>query len=404
MIRTAQALLCALLLSALTAAAQDVAVRGSVVHTVEGPSIEDGVVLVQGGKIVAVGRAADVTVPAGVRILTAAVVTPGLVDAHSVVGLSGWLNVAHDQEQVEHSEPLQPELRAIDAYDPREPLVEWLRGFGVTTVHTGHAPGAVIAGQTLIAKTVGDTVDEAVRVPYAMLAVALGPAAERAEGGPGTRAKVVSLLRAELIQAREYKEKLARATEAEPVERSLRLEALQPVLAREVPLLVTAQRAGDILAALRVAQEFELKLVLDGGAEAYLVMDQLKAAAVPVIVHPTMQRATEETENLSFETAATLSNAGILAALQSGYETYVPKTRVVLFEAALAAANGLGFERALRTITLDAARILGVDQSVGSLSVGKDGDLALYDGDPFETTSHCVGVVIDGVVVSTDSR
>jgi imidazolonepropionase-like amidohydrolase len=403
MTRTAQALLLALLLPALPAA-QDVAVRGSVVHTVEGQPIQDGVVLVQGGKIVAVGRAADVTVPAGVRILTAAVVTPGLVDAHSVVGLSGWLNVAHDQEQVEHSEPLQPELRAIDAYDPREPLVEWLRGFGVTTVHTGHAPGAVIAGQTLIAKTVGDTVDEAVRVPYAMLAVALGPAAERAEGGPGTRAKVVSLLRAELIQARENKEKLARATEAEPVERSLRLEALQPVLAREVPLLVTAQRAGDILAALRVAQEFDLKLVLDGGAEAYLVMDQLKAAGVPVIVHPTMQRATEETENLSFETAATLSNGGILVALQSGYETYVPKTRVVLFEAALAAANGLGFERALRTITLDAARILGVDQSVGSLSVGKDGDLALYDGDPFETASHCVGVVIDGVVVSTQPR
>jgi imidazolonepropionase-like amidohydrolase len=133
-------------------------------------------------------------------------------------------------------------------------------------------------------------------------------------------------------------------------------------------------------------------------------MDQLKAARVPVIVHPSMQRASEETENLSFETAAALSDAGILVALQSGYETYVPKTRVVLFEAALAAANGLGFERALRTITLDAARILGVDQSVGSLAAGKDGDLALFDGDPFETTSHCIGVVIEGVVVSTEPR
>jgi imidazolonepropionase-like amidohydrolase len=401
-IRMALALaLCAL---SLPAGGQDVAVRGSVVHTAEGPPIEDGIVLVQGGKIVAVGRAADVTVPAGVTLLTAAVVTPGLVDAHSVVGLSGWLNVAHDQEQLERSEPLQPELRALDAYDPREPLVAWLRGFGVTTVHTGHAPGAVIAGQTLIAKTAGETVDEAVRVPYAMLAVALGPPAEREEGGPGTRAKVVSLLRAELIKAREYQGKLARATPAEPVERNLRWEALQPVLAREVPLLVTAQRAGDILAALRVQAEFDLRLVLDGGAEAYLVLDQLKAAGVPVIVHPTMQRATEDTENLSFETAATLSDAGIEVALQSGYETYVPKTRVVLFEAALAAANGLGFERALASITLDAARILGIDQSVGSLAVGKDGDVALYDGDPFETTSHCVGVVIDGIVVASEPR
>jgi imidazolonepropionase-like amidohydrolase len=395
--------LCALVL-ALAAGAQDVAVRGAVVHPVDGPPIQDGVVLVRGGKIAAVGRAADVAVPEGVQVLSAAVVTPGLIDAHSVVGLAGWLNYAHDQEQLDLSEPLQPELRAIDAYDPREPLIEYIRGYGVTTVHTGHAPGAVVAGQTLIAKTAGDTVDEAVIVPYAMLAAAFGTAAERAEGGPGTRAKVIALLRAELIKAREYGEKRAGAKPEEPVERNLRLEALQPVLAREVPLLVTAHRAGDILAALRVAEEFGITLVLDGGAEAYLVKDQLAAAQVPVIVHPTQQRANGETENLSLETAATLSDAGLLVALQSGYESYVPKTRVVLFEAAVAAANGLGFERALRSITLDAARVLRIDARVGSLAPGKDGDVALYDGDPFETTSHCIGVVIDGFVVSTEPR
>jgi len=400
---TASAALCALAL-AVCPGAQDLAVRGQVVHTVEGPPITDGVVVVRGGKIAAVGRAADVTVPEGLQVLSAAVVTPGLIDAHSVVGLAGWLNYAHDQEQLELSEPLQPELRAIDAYDPREPLIEHLRGYGVTTIHTGHAPGAVIAGQTLISKTAGDTVDQAVIVPYAMQAAALGTAAERAEGGPGTRAKVIALLRAELYKAREYGEKRALPDPEEPVERDLRLEALQPVLAREVPLLVTAHRAGDILAALRVAEEFGISLVLDGGAEAYLVKEQLLEAKVPVIVHPTQQRAHEETENLSFETAATLSDAGLLVALQSGYESYVPKTRVVLFEAAVAAANGLGFERALRTITLDAARILRIDARVGSLAPGKDGDLALYDGDPFETTSHCVGVVIDGVVVSTEAR
>jgi imidazolonepropionase-like amidohydrolase len=130
------------------------------------------------------------------------------------------------------------------------------------------------------------------------------------------------------------------------------------------------------------------------------LIDQIKAAEVPVIVHATMQRAVGEAQNLSFETASKLQQAGILVALQSGYESYVPKTRVVLFEAGLAAANGLGFDGALRTITIDAARIFGVDHRLGSIEIGKDADLSLFDGDPFEYTTHCTGVVINGEVVS----
>ena len=163
-------------------------------------------------------------------------------------------------------------------------------------------------------------------------------------------------------------------------------------------------RAQDIASALRLAREFGFKLVLDGAAESYLLIDAIKEAAVPVIVHPSMYRTWGDRKNLSFETAATLRHAGIRVALQSGYESYVPKTRVVLFEAAIAAANGLTFEEALATITIDAARILGVEDRVGSLEPGKDGDVALYDADPFEYTSHCVGVVIDGKVVSDSSR
>ena len=125
---------------------------------------------------------------------------------------------------------------------------------------------------------------------------------------------------------------------------------------------------------------------------------------MPVIIHPTMYRATGETENPSFETAATLRRAGIPIALQSGFEPYVPRTRVVLFEAGLAAAHGLEFEEALATITIDAAKILSIDDRVGSLEVSKDADLALFDGDPFEYTSHCIGVVTDGVVVSEQAR
>src|SRR5262249_48892113 len=156
--------------------------------------------------------------------------------------------------------------------------------------------------------------------------------------------------------------------------------------------------------ALRVADEFKIKIWLDGASEACLLVDEIKAAGVPVIVHPTMARAIGDRENLSFETAAKLVAAGVPVALQSGYEAYVPKTRVVLCEGAVAAANGLKFEQALRTITIDAAKILGIDNRVGSLEVGKDGDVALYDGDPLEYTTHCVGTVINGRVVSETAR
>jgi imidazolonepropionase-like amidohydrolase len=148
------------------------------------------------------------------------------------------------------------------------------------------------------------------------------------------------------------------------------------VLDGDVPMIVTAHRAQDIASALRLAREFRFRLVLDGASEAYLLLDELAAAGVPVILHPTMKRASGDAENLSFETAARLSEAGIPFAIKSGYESYVPKTRVILFEAAVAASHGLGFEGALRSVTIDAARILGVEDRVGSLEVGKDGDLA----------------------------
>jgi imidazolonepropionase-like amidohydrolase len=396
--------LAALLALAGIAAAQDIAVRGGTVYPVTAPPIEDGVVLVEDGKITAVGAAGEVRIPEGVRVLEAAVVTPGLIDAHSVVGLAGYLNQQEDQDQIEHSEPIQPELRAIDAYNPRDPLVAWLRSFGITTVHTGHAPGEVVSGQTMIVKTAGDTVAEAVVVPFAMLAATLGEGAVvDAESGngrksPGNRSKAAALLRAELVAARDYLEK--QSDDDGKAARDLGLEAMASVLRKEVPLLVTAERHQDIMTVLRIAEEFDLRLVLDGGAESYLLLDELRAARVPVIVHPAMTRAFGEKENISFTTPAKLREAGIPFAFQSGFESYVPKSRVVLFEAAITLAHGLTFEQALAHATIEAAELLGIEERVGSLEPGKDGDLALYDGDPFEYTTHAVGTIIEGVPVS----
>ena len=371
-----------------------IAVKGETVWTMNGEPIANGVVLVNNGKIEAVGPAASVKIPSSYRVVSAKVVTPGLIDAHSVVGLNGYLNQPHDQMALDGGGPMQPELRAIDAYNAEERLIEWIRGLGVTTIHTGHQPSALISGQTMIAKTVGKDVDEATIVPLAMVAATLGQSGLAGQGkSPGTRAKGAAMLRAELIKAQEN------AKKADPPH-DLRSDIMLKVIRREVPLMITANKSQDIMTALRIAKEFNIRIVLDGASEAPLLLNEIKAAGVPVIVHPTMARPGGDEDSLSMETASKLKAAGIPVALQSGYEGYVPKTRVVLFEAAMAAANGLSRGDALALITIDAAKLLGLDARIGSIAVGKDADIAMYDGDPFEWTTHCTGTMINGNIVS----
>lgn len=403
---TLKASLVAMLLALIAPATlAQIAVRAETLYTMAGEEIADGVVVIRDGRISAVGPWSQIEVPSGYRILTAKVVTPGLIDAHSTVGLTGYLNQPHDQDHVDPSEPVQPELRAVDAYDPRERLVDWLRSFGITTIHTGHSPNALISGQTMIAKTSGDTVDEVVMVPRAMIAATLGPGAFGDAGkSPGTRPKGVALLRSWLLKAQQYAAKMDDTDAEKKPDRDLRLEALATVIRGETPLLITAQRAHDISTALRIRDEFGIRIVLDGAAESYLLLDEILDSEVPVILHPTMARHNGELENASFETAAILKKAFIPFALQSGYEGYVPKSRVVLFEAALSAAHGLALDEALEAITIDAARILGIDDRVGSLEPGKDADLVMFDGDPFEYGSHVTGVIIDGDLVESGSN
>jgi len=397
--RTLTIIIIALTLTITTASAQ-IAVRGETVYTMAGQPINDGVVLLRGNKIERVGPAAQVTIPSGYKVMSAKVVTPGLVDAHSVVGLAGIFNVPADQMQLEMSSPMQPELRAIDAYNPREALVEWVRNLGVTTVHTGSGPGALASGTTIVVKTVGNTVAEALVDSVGMVAFTLGSSVSQNFKSPGTRSKSVAMIRAEFIKAQEYATKMKEKDASKRPARDLKLDVLAKVLNGDMKALFTAQRASDILAVLRLANEFGFKPVLDGATEAYLLTDEIKKAGVPVIIHPTMVRTGGDTQNASMETAGVLKKAGIPIALQSGFEGYVPKTRVVLFEAAIAAANGLAFNDALAAITIDAARIIGVEKRVGSLEAGKDADVVLFDGDPFEYATHVCAVVVNGVVVN----
>lgn len=383
-----------------TALAGDIAVRAGVLHTGTGESFSPGVVLIRDGKIAAVGPAGSVALPVGLEVVEAAVATPGLIDGRSVVGLSGAMNQPHDQDQLEHSAAIQPELRAIDAYNPRETLVAWLRSHGVTTIHTGHGPGEIISGQTMITKTAGDTVEDAVIRPVHALSATLGEQAARQHGrpSPGNRSKAVAMLREQLVKAREYRSKRENAEdESKAPARDLGLEALAQVLAGELPLVVEVHRHNDIMTALRLAREFDLRLVLAGASDAHLLVDEIKAAGVPVLLHPTMMRARgPEVQNFSFTTARKLLDAGIPVALQSGFEGYVPKTRVVLFEAAMTLRYGLDFQEALALVTSGPAGILGIDGQVGTLEAGKDGDLALFNGDPFELTSRVTGTIIGG--------
>ena len=394
-------------LTVATASAQ-MAVQAELLYPMTGDlkPIEDGVVLCsKDGKIEKVGPAGAVPIPEGYQVLKAKVATPGFIDAHSTVGLSGILNLdRHDQEQLEKSAPIQPELRAIDAYNGRDPLVKWIRQLGITTIHTGHAPGALVAGQTMILKTNVPTITDPEKNtlrPFSMVASTLGPDGFGGGGkAPGSRAKSLAMLRENLLKAQSHLKKRKKAKEDETPDPDLRMDALADVLEKKVPLLITARRHHDIAAALRLQKEFGFRLVLDGASEAYLLLDEIKEAKVPVLIHPTMARPYGENENMTFTLAARLHASGIPFAFQSGHEGYVPKTRVVHFEAALAVAYGLPWEQALAGCTSAAAELLGITDRVGSLRAGLDADLALFDGDPLETVTHCTGVIIDGVVVS----
>jgi imidazolonepropionase-like amidohydrolase len=385
-----------------TSRPERLAILAGRLHTVSHGTLTDAVVLIEKGRIKQVGPRGKVTIPEGVPVLSAPVVTPGLIDAHTVVGVAGALNIAADQDLDEQTDPNQAELRVLDAFNPNEPLLEFVRREGVTTVHAVPGRRNVIAGQTGIFRTAGRTAEEmTVRFPAGLL-VNLGESSKGTSPGkaPTTRMASAAIVRSAFTSARNALAKKP-GKDDKPAPVNPKAEALAPVLAGKVPVLLAAHRADDLATGLRLAHEFGLKARLELATEGYLMADDIRKAGVAVVVHPTMQRAAANMETYHAQTcnASVLVDHKVPVAIGTGYEGYVPKTRVLRHEAGMAMVNGLGRERALAAITLEAAKILGIEDRYGSIEPGKVADLVLYDGDCFEHATHVTQTVLEGRVV-----
>ena len=379
-----------------------IAIKAETIYTVSGSPIRNGIVLVKDGKIENVGT--GLSIPEGYKIFETKVLSPGLIDARTLVGISGSLNIPTDQDQLDKTSPIQPDLRAIDAYNPEENLVKVVRDYGITTIHTGHGVGALVSGQTMIAKTTVGTVETVVLQPLSMLAMTLGPSVSSNFTSPGTKAKQMAMIRTEFIKAQSYQKKQTEKDTTKRPAADLKMDALVKLLNGEIKALITANSSNDIMSAIRLAKEFNFKLVINGAAEAYRLIPEIKAANAEIVLHATMARNGGDMVNMNRESAAILTAAGIPVSIESGFEAYVPKTRIILFEAGQAMAHGLSFDEALKTITLNPARLLGIEKRVGSIEIGKDADLVLYNGDPFEYLTKVCVVIIDGVVVKEECK
>lgn len=394
--------------------AQKIAVIAEHLYTMDsGKQGEPGVVLISGGKIEAVNPGANAKASEGYQVFRAAYATPGLIDTDSTVGISGAYNIPHDQDEDETTDPDTADVRSLDSFNPDEILLKYVNRYGVTTVQSAPGPRNPIAGRAGIFKTRGPespraTADQlAIRTESAMI-FNLGdiPKTTYSEKHkpPMTRMKTAEIIRKALWDTQAYQEKWDKwkkegSDPSKQPSRDQKLEALRPVVAGTMPAIFTVYRADDIVTAIRIGSEFHLKYMLAHVTEGYLVRDEIHKAGVPCLVGPIMERPeSPQTVNATYEIAALLQQAGIPVALMTGYEGYVPKNRVLLFEAGIAAANGLGMEKALRAATIDAAQILGIQDRVGSLTSGKDADIVLFDGDPFEYTSHVLGVIVSGQV------
>lgn len=381
-------------------------IKGGYVKPISGPDIPKGDILVDRGKIVAIG--AKLKAPAKCRVIDAngLMVTPGLIEAHCHVGIHGEVSRWEGNDINEYSNPVTPHLRAIDGFRPDDEGVAHALAAGITTALVGPGSANVIGGTFAAIKLHGTDVDSMVlRNPVAMK-VAFGENPKGCYGqsghkAPVTRMAVAGLLRETLFKTRKYKADIAEAEkEGKPRPFDLQMEAMLPVINGDIPLKAHAHRADDILTAIRIAEEFGVKITLDHCTDGALIVDRLAKAGRPCLVGPSFGSKTkQELAHKSFATAGILDKAGVEVCIITDAPV-IPLEYLPLC-AGLAVKAGMKEESAWRAITLNPARIAGIADRVGSLEPGKDADIVLFKGDPLrEIAARPRLVMLDGKVVS----
>ncbi len=380
------------------------AIVNGTVRTAAGPAIEKGTVLIRGGRITAVG--ANVTVPDGATVIDAAgkIVTPGFIESNTNLGIVEIPLSAEGTADQSSTDPgLGAAFNVVDAFNPFSTAIPVTRVDGITRAlvvpgGTGH----LLLGQAAVFDLLGEQVPASVtRSPAAMMAI-LGEAGAGVAGG--SRATAMLRLRELLQDAVDFNRNRVAWNNGQRRDYArgrLDLEALRPVILGELPLAVSANRASDLLAALRLASEFKLKLIIVGAAEGWKVADQLAKARVPVIIKPLTNIPSFDALGATLENAARLHRAGVQVALSS-FETH--RAQTLRQEAGNAVSYGLDADAALRAVTLNPAQIWGVASTTGSLEVGKDADVVIWSGDPFELTTSAERVFIKGREVPRETR
>ena len=379
-------------------------IRGGLVHDAVHRDACKADILLADGKIAAIGT--DLTAPADAVVFDADSldVFPGFVDAHTHIGLDGYGIGYEGCDYNEMNDIWTPQLRAIDGINPRDPSLADARKAGVTCVCTGPGSANVLGGTFLAMKTVGERVDNMiVRDPVAMKC-AFGENPKRCyrDKCDSTRMSTAAFLRGALMQARDYgaRKQAANGDVTKMPAYNQKLEALLPVLAREIPLKAHAHQANDIFTALRIAREFDLRLTLEHVTEGHLIADELaKEKDVPMAVGPSLTFASKfELQNKSWETPGVLANAGCHVSIITD-NSVIPQQYLPLC-AGMAVKAGMDPFDALKAITINPAEHIGVADHVGSLEVGKDADVVITAGSPFEVLTEVKAVFIDGARIA----
>jgi imidazolonepropionase-like amidohydrolase len=382
--------------------AQTIAITNGTVYPVSGPKLDGATVLLRDGKIVAVGR--GITVPADATVVdaTGRWVTPGLIHAGSSLGIRLTDDGAQEQTQEDIVEgEVKASFNVAEAIDPATMTIPAVRTEGVTTALTMPLQG-LIPGQAVVIDLAGDRIEDMlVRSPAAMI-VDLGQGGK--EGGGGSRAGALFRLRLILRDAKEYatRKEDFRKAQIQPLSAPApELEALQPVLAGQLPMLVLANRRSDIASALRIAKEFGLRIVIWGGAEAWQMAPDLALAKVPVVLEPLKDVPTFDALNARLDNATLLRKAGVEVVAAQRDAAYSRDLRTA---AGNEVRNGMSWDDALRSVTLAPATVLGIDQRAGSLEPGKAANVVVWSGDPFEFSTKAEHVFIRGVDVPLTNR